>query len=50
MRPPKPDPLPLRVDVINGWPLMEPTHAAVFKAVMGVISGPAVPLFKQELF
>ena len=21
MRPPEPDPLPLRVDVINGWPL-----------------------------
>src|SRR6218665_582488 len=23
MRPPEPDPLPLRVDVINGWPLTE---------------------------
>ena len=22
MRPPEPDPLPLRVDVINGWPLI----------------------------
>src|SRR6218665_519343 len=22
MRPPEPDPLPLRVEVINGWPLM----------------------------
>ena len=26
MRPPEPDPLPLRVDVISGWPLMAFIH------------------------
>ena len=26
MRPPDPDPLPLRVDVINGWPLFVEVH------------------------
>ena len=26
MRAPEPDPLPLRVDVINGWPLSRPYY------------------------